>query len=157
MMKCNRSRHSEATLPCWHQAWHDCCVFSGSGTLSDVSIHGDFCTFIEILLGFQGLIDISCSGQSLNFVNPQGRGAGLLSLPSSSVMSYMRKWTRVPQICCVLALDFFFFQHTPTPAGMNLIQIMTWECHFVNLWRFLCYRKVHSLVNAYCFLKLMSR
>ena len=107
-MKCDRSRHSEATLPCWHQAWHDCCVLSGSGTLSDVSIHGDFCTFIEILLGFQRLIDISFSGQSLNFVNPRGRGAGLLSLPSSSMMSYMRKWTRVPQIWIFL----FFPTHT---------------------------------------------
>ena len=74
-MKCDKNRHSEATLPCLHQACHDCCVFSGSGTLSNVSIHGDFCTFIEILLGFQGLIGISCSGQSLEFSKHSGKGS----------------------------------------------------------------------------------
>ena len=79
-MKCDKNEISEATLPCLHQARHDCCVFSGSGTLSNVSIHADSCTSIEILLGFQGLIGISCSEQSLELSEHSGKGSSFAIL-----------------------------------------------------------------------------
>lgn len=62
-MKRGKNTHSEARMPCLHQA--SVCVVSVIGTFSSVIVKGDNGTFIGILLRFQGLIDVNCSGQFL--------------------------------------------------------------------------------------------